>query len=385
MRIAVALRKIAFDDGVGGMERAAAQHIEMMRASGHEVILFAPNRFVDGAVPAGLTVIDVPWPSWNRGTGTPIFGIAYALWVRTLAASLTANASKYDILHLHGASAGTLKFLTATTPTVVNPHGMEEFARSSFSRLPNRLVLRRMGREGCRADAVIATDVSLVAEVARNIGARSDRIKVIPNSVDIATLQAMGSARDTSQPFTIVSVGRMVRNKGYDLLLEALQEVETRAVLPTNWVWVHFGSGSDAESITARAAAEPRIPLTVLSGRSDEEVQGRVSTADLFIQPSRHEGSSLTTLEAMAHGLTIVATPVGGIPDKIRHRDTGYLATSATAADIAFAIREAVTSPEGTGERARSLVESTFSATAAQTNYLRLYRDLVSKKTKGAS
>lgn len=383
MRIAVALRKIAFDDGVGGMERAAAQHISMMRNSGHEVVLFAPRRFIDGVLPSGLEVVDVPWPSWNRGSGTPIFGVAYAIWVKSLATALMTSTQAFDVVHIHGASAGALRYLNGTTPTVVNPHGMEEFAPSTLSRLPNRLILRKMGREGKRAHAVIATDSSLVSDVERNIGVPRSRIAVIPNSVDLEALQAMRKPKLPTQPFTIVSVGRMVRNKGYDLLLDALKDATTRSALPAGWKWIHFGSGADLAAITERASSEPRVPLTVLSGRSDEEVQGEVSAADLFVQPSRHEGSSLTTLEAMAHGLKIVATPVGGIPDKIRNGHTGFLARSATAESIAESIQEALGSDEPTGDRALQLVVEVFSATAAQANYVQLYRDLVAQTDKG--
>lgn len=67
------------------------------------------------------------------------------------------------------------------------------------------------------------------------------------------------------------------------------------------------------------------VSLRIIENASDIEVQNGLYTCDVFIQPSRYEGSSLTTLEAMVHGCLIVATPVGGIPDKIVNQHTGFV------------------------------------------------------------
>ncbi|MEQ7739096.1 hypothetical protein, partial [Escherichia coli] len=105
-RVIVCLRRIAFGNGVGGMERAAADHVKQLLLCGYQVTLLTPLRFLTGRPPLGVKVVDVAWPKWNAGTGAPTFGLAYAAWVRRLRITLKAEAKAGDVVHLHGASAG---------------------------------------------------------------------------------------------------------------------------------------------------------------------------------------------------------------------------------------------------------------------------------------
>jgi glycosyltransferase involved in cell wall biosynthesis len=380
LRLAVALRRISFGDGIGGMERAAALHISQMAENGARVTLYTPVRFMGGYVPNGVDIVDVPWPIWNGGTGAPTFGIAYWVWVRRLAQALNQMPDTHDVVHLHGGSAGALRYLPPFTASVVNPHGMEEFEPASLTKLPNRIFSRSMGRQGRRADYVIATDVSLVDAVIANIGVAADQVRVIPNSVDLALLAEVRRPQLERECFTIVSIGRLVRNKGYDMLLEALADHRLREALPAGWRWIHFGSGPDREMLSSRATSSDNLPLEIRSGRSDDDVQGALATANIFVQPSRHEGSSLTTLEAMAHGRTIVATAVGGIPDKISDGTTGFLAESPTPEGITDALLRALSSTEAVGVRAQAVVAERFSVEATSNSYLALYSALHTSK-----
>jgi glycosyltransferase involved in cell wall biosynthesis len=117
----------------------------------------------------------------------------------------------------------------------------------------------------------------------------------------------------------------------------------------------------------------PVVDLDIRERRTDAEVQATLASADLFVQPSRYEGSSLTTLEAMAHGLKVVATPVGGIPDKVQDGHNGILAKSATSGAIAAAIVRGIAQPAELGAQARATVLERFSSQAAQASYAGLY------------
>lgn len=380
-RLAVCLRGISFSDGVGGMERAAGQHLRLMVSAGMDVTLFAPGRFVAGSPPHGVDVVDVAWPGWNRGSGSPLFGLAYRVWTKRLARALSASVRSGDLVHFHGATANAIPGLERAV-TVANPHGMEEFGRASVSRLPNRLVLRRMSRRAREADAVIATDDRLVPRVVQNIGVSPDRIAVIPNAVDLRALEDLAEKRGLSEAseFTIVSIGRLVDNKGYDLLAHALAQPEVLHALPANWRWIHYGSGPRRQDLLEIAGRLIPGRLEIRADRTDEEVQTTLAGASLFVQPSRYEGSSLTTLEAMAHGVTVVATPVGGIPDKVQDGVTGYLATEPSASALADALTRALNSDRPVGFNARELVRTRFSEQAMADSYVELYRLLLSRR-----
>ncbi|MBO9553130.1 glycosyltransferase family 4 protein [Cellulomonas sp.] len=376
--VTVGVRSISFGDGIGGMERAAGQHVRQLVDAGVEVRLFAPAEHVHGQLPPSVVLVDVPWPRWDRRTAGLGFGPAYRQWNRRLASALLARRAPREVWHLHGGAAGVLRRRSvrrSRVPTVVNPHGMEEFGSFDLLRYPRRVFLRSEARQARHASRVIATDTPLVDAVVRNLRVARERVVVIPNCVDAAALRRQADGATPPARFEIVTVGRLVRNKGYDLLLDALRRPEVRRVLPADAAWVHFGSGPYAERLRT-AAATAGVPLSIRERRTDVEVQRALSTAGMFVQPSRHEGSSLTTLEAMAHGRVVVGTPVGGIPDKVVDGRTGFLARSATAEALADAIVRAAGAAPDVGLAAAREVDERFDLAAMTAVHLALYAGL---------
>lgn len=377
LKIAICIRKVAFGDGIGGLERAAGIHIEELIRGGHQISIYTPAAYLRGIAPEDANLLDIPWPKWDNGGGRPTMGLAYYLWVRRLRSELLSAQGSYDIIHFHGGSVGALKGLSSDllgcSGTTANPHGMEEFERSIL-RYPNRFFLRRL--VGCSkfATKIIATDSGLVPKVIKNTKANIDQIETIPNSIDIRRMASLTKPKLGNHNFSIVTIGRLAHNKGFDLLMNALKLDSVNSILPSDWKWIHFGSGSLRHDLTSRSNEIPRIPLEIRSGCSDEVVQEALSEASLFIQPSRYEGSSLTTLEAMFHGVTVVATPVGGIPDKISDGLTGYLAKDVSPESIGEAIVRALRAATPTGTAARLQVEERFSLESAGQQYVELYR-----------
>jgi len=376
--VAVCVRRIIFGDGWGGMERAAAEHVESLLEAGLGVCLLTPVKNMIGTPPEGAEIVDVPWPRWNNGPGSATYGIAYNLWIRRLVKTYQHHHGVLPVLlHLHGGTAHVIRGIRKSgldVPCVVNPHGMEEFSGLTLRNAPNRVLIRHLVRTARLADCVIATDTAMIAPVRRNIAIDAARILVIPNSVDPVRLQALGVGATPTEGYSIVTVGRLAPNKGYDLLRSALERSDVRECLPIGTRWLHFGDGTERTALE-RSSRGAAIPLEVRSHRSDAEVQHALSVADLFVQPSRYEGSSLTTLEAMAHGRVIVATKVGGIPDKIIDGITGFLAEP-TMEGIGDAIVRARSSTMQTGPNAQQLLVDSFSKERSLALYLDLYRSL---------
>ena len=113
---------------------------------------------------------------------------------------------------------------------------------------------------------------------------------------------------------------------------------------------------------------------------SEQDLHAWYEAADLFVHPSLYEGSSLVTLEAMAHRRAVVATTAGGLPDKVRPGVNGWLVppgdVSALAAAISGALGQAERFPR-MGEASRRIVEQEFSWAAAIGAVLRLYDELL--------
>jgi glycosyltransferase involved in cell wall biosynthesis len=116
---------------------------------------------------------------------------------------------------------------------------------------------------------------------------------------------------------------------------------------------------------------------------------GRVTDADmhawhelatLFVHPTLYEGSSLVTLEAMAHRRAVVASNAGGLPDKVRPGVNGWLAPAGDPAALAATISGAVSDPgrlADFGRAGRTIVEQEFSWRAAGDATVALYRELL--------
>jgi glycosyltransferase involved in cell wall biosynthesis len=119
----------------------------------------------------------------------------------------------------------------------------------------------------------------------------------------------------------------------------------------------------------------------ILAGRlPDHGLHAWYEAADLFVHPTLYEGSSLVTLEAMAHRRAIVATTAGGLPDKVRQGVSGWLVPPGDASALAAAISGALGRPErlpAMGLAGRATVEREFSWAAAGAETLRLYEDLL--------
>ncbi len=164
----------------------------------------------------------------------------------------------------------------------------------------------------------------------------------------------------------IVSLGRIEQNKGLDVLAAALGAQRER--LPAGWRWLHIGDGAarpQVEEAIGRAGIAAHA--TLLGRISDEELHRTLASATLFVHPTRYEGSPLVMLEAMAHRLPIIASAVGGIPDKVIPDETGWLVPPDDPQALGAAIVSALERPpailRAVGERGRARVLAHFSLT----------------------
>ena len=376
-KLHIVVRSITEDRGVGGLERSAYLHLKAMLSLGIQIDLYSPQT-LKGA--DGLTCLEVPWP---RSAGKVGMGVAYWRWCKRVADLLGSRIEPRQILHLHGASAGVLRFLprSEAKQAVVVIHGMEEFSNDGLVRESNRYFIRKLAVSGTdTANTVVATDTALVPAVKRNFPNMAGRLTVIPNAVDVAALRELSHV-DTDPPgkepayVSVVSVGRLVRNKGFDLAVDALRTLNDRGnSRPV--CWQLFGSGPEADAISRASRDMSGVGFKLIQQATDAHVQRALASADFLLVPSRYEGSSLVTLEAMAQGAVVVATPVGGIPDKITDGVNGYLAENVSAASLADALQRAMAS---SGEHVRSAalrtVRENWDISQLAFSYARLYED----------
>jgi glycosyltransferase involved in cell wall biosynthesis len=192
---------------------------------------------------------------------------------------------------------------------------------------------------------------------AEHLAALSDdagKVKLIYHGLDLARFprgQRAPSRRDGSGeggPVIILSVGRLVEKKGYDLLLEAL------AALPEElqWRFLHIGGGELSKPLKAQAA---RLGLAQRidwrGAQSQEAVKAALAQADLFVLPSRvarsgdRDGLPNVLMEAQSQGLACLSSAVSAIPELIEEGRTGLLVPPDDRAALTQALERLIREP----------------------------------------
>ena len=177
----------------------------------------------------------------------------------------------------------------------------------------------------------------------------------------------------------LVSVGRLEANKGFADLAEALAQ----GALAAGWRWVLVGDGPERRSLEAlvdRLRIADRVRLV---GRVDDHaLHAWYDAADLFVHPTRYEGSSLVTLEAMLHKRPVLATRAGGLPDKVVPGRTGWLTEPSSPSALAATLQQAFAERErwpAYGVAGRALLDEVFDWRVLQRRFSALYGALTGR------
>lgn len=184
----------------------------------------------------------------------------------------------------------------------------------------------------------------------------SIEIPIIPNGVD-GTRYTVEN-RDWSHP-RLFSVGRIVYQKGLDLGLRALTQLQD-----LDWRWSIAGDGPQIEPLKS-LADELGIAerVTFLGWQSKEELAMDYHQANLFLFPSRHEGMPNAVLEAMSSGLPVAATRIAGNDELVIEGETGLLVQSENVNELRDALRKLITDPalsQKMGAASRQRVEQNY-------------------------
>lgn len=190
----------------------------------------------------------------------------------------------------------------------------------------------------------------------------SIEIPIIPNGVDVSQYPAGDRAWS---PPRLLSVGRIVHQKGLDLGLRALAGLKD-----LDWEWRIAGDGPQVESLQS-LAAELGIAerIAFLGWQSREELAKWYHQSNLFLFPSRHEGMPNAVLEAMAGGLPVIATRIAGNEELVLDGGTGLLVPTESVDNLREALRKLLSNPTlrqrmGTASRQRVEQNYTWQKTA---------------------
>ncbi|MEM1964379.1 MAG: glycosyltransferase [Candidatus Caldarchaeum sp.] len=232
------------------------------------------------------------------------------------------------------------------------------------------------------------TPVAVSAEVARTVekvyGLR--QVPTIPNGIDLEQyrsdaqqrlhVRAVSKVEDSA--VVIVHVGRFNVQKNHEMLLRAFARL--RWAEPT-YLWL-LGDGELMEPMRA-LARELQIEDRVRFWGIRSDVAAILNASDIFVLPSRWEGLPLSLMEAMAAGLPVVATAVGGVPEIVEHGVSGFLVPNEDEAALVEALQRLIDTPElrrAMGARARARAQERFDARAMTRAYEALYESILARR-----
>jgi glycosyltransferase involved in cell wall biosynthesis len=392
----------------GGLERHVYHLTLELARLGHEVRLYTqppdpgnPLTVDDPAWHAQVRHFQLPYSILKllRRNSIPDRLVNYPLFALKLGQAVRKEHPAASIVHAHGlAGYGYARQTLKGVPLVLNPHGMEEFKGRVWTKqlayAPFRELLKRTAAHSA---AVIATDAGLVPEVEHNLKVPARKVALIPNAVALDELDREAAGANLAElrrkytsgpedPFIFLSVGRLESNKGFEIMLNALALAREKLDdLKPGWRWLVVGSGSQSQKLRHEA---DRLGLSGkvswLGAVETGDLHALYRLADVFVHPTLYEGSSLVTLEALAHGLPVVASRTGGLPDKVLESgeyENGRLCPPGSAPDLARRLVELAGMPTHTratlGQQGRQLIEDRFSWTAAARKTVELYESLL--------
>lgn len=349
----------------GGLEAVVLELADGIRSRGHRVTVSVATE--------GANVH--PFVAALRERSLDLFLPPSGYWAEIRAIRDFAARERVDVLHSHGYRADLLTLLASRRPRRRRASTVHGFTFTGFK---NR-VYERVQRAALRAfDAVIPVSQPLRILLRRS-GVPSGRLHCIPNGYRCAQApKARGEARGRlglPQEGVIIGwVGRMSREKGPDIALHALHGLERR-----DWIAAFLGDGPDRASLRTladRLGIAANIRWLGVVPRAG----GLLAAFDALLLSSRTEGTPVVLLEAMAAGVPVVATAVGGVPDLLGGGSAGWLAAPRDSDALSVALGEALAGGAAVEHRvatARERLATEYEPEAWIDRYEAVYRRLM--------
>ncbi|HYV57047.1 MAG TPA: glycosyltransferase family 4 protein [Candidatus Nitrosopolaris sp.] len=357
--------------GVGGIETIAAALIREFERAGHTVTILARGNPVDSTPDATVPVFRLPFHQLPRRTRQVLSELRFRRRLLQVTAAfdrvLAAARSEVVLTLAVSTYAPYAAALARHTPLVLSLQGGE--SRGQFTSRPR--ALRRALR---RAARVVACARSL-ATSARTLDPQlASRLILIPNGVDPDAFAA-APPRHHSRPY-VAAVGRLVRQKGFDVLLDAFARVAKRD--PP----VDLLIAGDGAERAALLDARDRLGIgerVQLIGTLDRDGVAALYRGALFaVCPSRWEGLPVACLEAMASGRAVVASAVDGVPDAVLPGETGVLVPAEDAGALSDAMTTLLADTalrERLGRRGEAIARERFAWSIVAGAYLAVLAD----------
>ncbi|TSC83078.1 MAG: hypothetical protein G01um101419_278 [Parcubacteria group bacterium Gr01-1014_19] len=210
-----------------------------------------------------------------------------------------------------------------------------------------------------KADYVQAIS-NFLADFARRHGARCP-VEVVPNGVDLESYE-LSAVKSKGNSFNVVTTSRLVTKNAVDTLIKSAEYIDSHVN------YLIYGSGPDHDRLAGLANAvsgkNPNATVRFLGHVSPDDIPEVLGAAQVFVRASRSEGLGNSFLEAMAAGVPVIGTRVGGIPDFLIDEETGLFVEVDNPKDLAEKILSLKNDPalrERLSHNGKKLVKEKYS------------------------
>jgi glycosyltransferase involved in cell wall biosynthesis len=352
---------------MGGAERQVVDLAVALRRKGYGITVACS---VAGELADALERADVPVRPLLKRLVKRHLSLAYAWRLRR-----SLKRENFDLVHAHiyaSIAAAAIATLGMDVPLVITEH-----TEASWQRRRARWVSRWIYS---RVERIIAVSTPIRRRLIERDDVHPDLITIVPNAMTSTSEPLADASLPTElreRPLVGV-VARLQPEKGVEYFLRAAARVAAK------FPEAHFVVAGDGplrhELVALSEDLGLRERVHFLGFRSD--ASELMESLDVLVVPSLTEGSPLVTLEAMAAGVPVVASAVGGIPDQIRHDREGLLVPPGDAAAISDALLTLLRDPARAsrlGEAARRRAASRFSHDTMVRRIEDVYRDVLGR------
>lgn len=358
--------------GMGGQERVAFDLAVSQLRAGWQVTALSLAPPPDGPLAAefGAAGIEVDRVARPRPGVDPWLVLRIARWLRRRGVQLVHTHNRMALIY--GAPAARL----AGARVVHTKHG-------NNPRGGTRLIAGNFAGRFVSAFVAVSPETAEFARERREVDER--RLLVIPNGIELGRFHPAPAGRErirrelgiADDAWVIGTVGRVAVEKNHALLVDAVAPL-----LGPNTRLVIAGDGQLLPELRERVASLRITEYVHLLG-ARRDVPDILNAFDTFVLSSDTEGLPLVIPEAMATGLPVISTRVGGVPSVLDEGQTGFLVAPRDAQALRNRAAELRADPAATracGQRARAAAIARFSAERMQREYIDLYTRVLARE-----
>lgn len=368
---------------IGGAQKVLLDQARWFHAHGHRVtaVFFYDKQGLHNVWQERL---GIPLLTMTVLRGDGFVARGYALMAGLLGLWRLLRRGRFDVIETFTYDSNLLAlplaWLAGVPVRIATHHGMIEGFPRAIERFHSWLV-------NIGIASVLVSVSKKALEQAAKVGTRRERMIVIQNGIvpPRANLAEVPLTRQeiglNDGDIFLLSVGRLVYQKGHEFLISALSRVlpdfpRAKAVI--------CGDGNLHEALEAQIAGL-RLEDSVLLLGNRTDIDRFLSSADIFVLPSRWEGLPVSLLEAMGMGVPVIVTRVEGVEEVVEDGVQGLLVPPEDSAALAGALVELMGQPElrhRMGVAARLRIEESYTADIMCEKYLRVMLEL--RATHGA-